>query len=442
MSGRLAWRGGTPSDLSITSVRVVDPRSGLDGTFDVTVATGVITELRPSGESTQGSDVIDGTGMILMPAFTDPHVHFRTPGQEHKETISTGTASAAAGGYCQVIAMPNTSPVIDSPEILSGILARAAAEAVIPMGQMGAVTKGLGGVELTEMATMREIGAVGFTDDGMPIVDAGVFRRAVRYQQLSEATIALHEEDPALSLRASLNEGATSARLGLAGGSGLSESTMITRDCAIAEAEGARIHVQHLSDARSVQAVREAKARGVLVTAEASPHHLLLTEEACATLDTRTKMNPPLRFEHDRQALIDGLNDGTIDCVATDHAPHSDGEKEQPFEDAPFGVTGLETSFVSIYDELVVKGIVPLSVLVERMTSGCEPFGLQIPTIAEGKRANLVLFNTDSPWTCGEGGWASRSSNNAFIGRRFSGRVVLTLADGVEVYRHIGLGGS
>lgn len=216
---------------------------------------------------------------------------------------------------------------------------------------------------------------------------------------------------------------------------------MITRDCAIAEAEGARIHVQHLSDARSVQAVREAKARGVQVTAEASPHHLLLTEEACLTLDTRAKMNPPLRFEHDRLALIEGLNDGTIDCVATDHAPHSEGEKEQPFEEAPFGVTGLETAFVSIYDELVLNGVVSLAVLVERMTAGCAPFGLPVPTIVEGASANLVLFNSDSPWTCGEGGWASRSSNSAFAGRRFSGRIELTVADGVEVFRGDGLGG-
>jgi dihydroorotase len=334
--------------------------------------------------------------------------------------------------------MPNTVPTVDGPEILEGVLARMRNEAVIPTGQMGAVTRGLKGSELTEMDMMTSVGAAGFTDDGMPIADSGIFRKALRYQQLTGLPIALHEEDRSLSLGASINEGSVSARLGLVGGTGLSESVMIARDLLIAANEGAAIHLQHLSDARSVEAVRLAKQHGVTVTAEASPHHLLLTEEACGSLDSRSKMNPPLRFEHDRLALIDGLVDGTIDCVATDHAPHSDDEKQQPFEDSPFGVTGLETSFAALYDELVLSGIMSLSTLVERMTSGCVPFGFDAPLIAAGAPANLALFDPTSEWVAGEGGWASRSSNSCFVGRRFSGRIVITVACGVVVHRSQG----
>lgn len=373
--------------------------------------------------------------MLVMPAFTDPHVHLRTPGQEGKETIATGTAAGAAGGYSQLIAMPNTSPAIDGPDILRGVLARAEAEAVIPTGQMGAITLGLAGDALTEMDLMHDAGAVGLTDDGMPVANAGVLRKALRYQSLVGLTIALHEEDTSLSLGAPMNEGEVSARLGLRGQTGLAESTMIARDCAIAEAEGARIHIQHVSDSRSIEAIREAKQRGLDVTAEASPHHLLLTEGACSTLDTRTKMNPPLRFEHDRLALISALRDGTIDCVATDHAPHSLDEKEQPFEDAPFGVTGLETAFAALHQELVGQGLLDIGALVERMTSGCIPFGIPEPRLKVGRNAEIAVFDPTRSWVAGQGGWASRSANSAFAGWRLGGRVVLTLAGGVMVHK-------
>ena len=435
MSGRLEWRGGAAVDLLITGATVVDPRASLNDVVDVRVTGGQISEVGAGLARGDQEELVQAGGLVLMPAFTDPHVHLRTPGQEHKETIATGTASGAAGGYCQLIAMPNTSPTVDSPEILEGVLSRMRSEAVIPTGQMGSVTRGLKGAELTEMDMMTSVGAAGFTDDGMPIADSGIFRKALRYQQITGLTIALHEEDRSLSLGASLNEGVVSARLGLVGGTGLSESVMIARDVLIAANEGASIHLQHLSDARSVEALRIAKQQGVKVTAEASPHHLLLTEEACASLDTRSKMNPPLRFEHDRQALISALVDGTIDCVATDHAPHSEDEKQQPFEDSPFGVTGLETSFAALYDELVLTDILPLSTLVERITFGCTPFGFEAPRIAVGADANLALFDPASEWVAGEGGWASRSSNSCFVGRRFSGRIVLTVAKGVVVHR-------
>lgn len=435
MTPRLAWMGGDRGSFAFRSARVVDPREGVDSVVDVVVEGGTIAAVGPGAAAGFEGEVRECEGIFLMPAFTDPHVHFRTPGQEHKETIATGTASAAAGGYCLVLAMPNTTPVIDTPEILEGLLARAEREAVIPMGQLGAITRGLAGAELTEMDSMKAAGAAGFTDDGMPVVDAGVLRRALRYQELVGLTLALHEEDPSLSLGASLNEGLVSARLGLRGATGLSESTMVARDCLIAGCESARIHLQHLSDAGSVDAVRAAKARGVLVTAEASPHHLLLTDEACAGLDTHSKMNPPLRSEVDRLALVDALRDGTVDCVATDHAPHAAGEKEQPFEDAPFGVTGLETAFPMLHQELVVPGLLELATLVERMTAGCVPFGFPAPRVAVGQSANLVLFDPDASWVVGDGNTASRSANNAFNGRHVTGAITLTVADGVVVHQ-------
>jgi len=442
LSGKLAWRRGSAIDVALVGVRAVDPRRDLDRVVDLVVRDGRIAAIAEGAASAFEGEAIDAAGMVAMPAFTDPHVHLRTPGQEHKATISTGTAAGARGGYCQLLAMPNTDPPVDSPELIAGVPARASEEAVIPVGQLGAVSRGLQGCELTEMDSMARAGAFGFTDDGMPVRDAELLLRALRYQELVGLTVALHEEDPSLSKGASLNEGVISARLGLRGAPGLSESAMVARDCAIALAEGAKIHVQHLSDRRSVEAVRRAKADGTQVTAEASPHHLLLTEEACAELDPNSKMNPPLRFEEDRLALIEGLRDGTVDCIATDHAPHSAGEKQQPFEEAPFGVTGLETAFAVLHEALVGGGTLTLAELVRLMTSGCVPFGLDAPTLAEGDEANIAVFDPAGEWVIGEGGWASRSSNSCFAGRRVSGRIVITVASGVEVFRQIERGGG
>lgn len=433
----LNWKGGAPATFLLKGGHAVDRRQGIERIADIHVADGDIVSITAPGEHRISPDVpvIDCEGMFILPAFTDPHVHLRTPGQEHKEDIATGTMAAAAGGYCQIIAMPNTRPPIDNAEILRGVLARCATEALIPTGQMGGITKGLSGSELTEMATMVEAGASGFTDDGMPVADASVLRRALRYQALTGAVIALHEEDPSLSMGAPLNEGLVSARRGLKGQTSLAESTMIERDCALAEVEGARIHIQHVSATRSIEAIRRAKARGVKVSAEASPHHLLLTEEACDSLDTRTKMNPPLRLEEDRLALVDALADGTIDCVATDHAPHSPDEKAEPFADAPFGVTGLETSFAMLHQELVVPGAIGLGRLVECMTSGCGYFGAPVPSLEVGMQANMTVFDPKRSWVAGAEGWHSRSSNSCFANRAITGRVAMTVAAGVVVHR-------
>ena len=286
------------------------------------------------------------------------------------------------------------------------------------------------------MAELRECGALGFTDDGKPVVNAGILRKALQYQRLADRIICLHEEDPTLSGRGVMHEGEVSARLGLAGIPSISESTLIARDASLAGYEDGRIHIQHLSARESVAAIAEAKARGVRITAEASPHHLTLTHEALLErLDTRLKMNPPLRSEDDRQALIAGLLDGTIDCIATDHAPHAREEKEVPFEEAPMGTTGLETAFAAVYTELVLPGVLPLELVVDKLSAGAALVDLPLPAVRRGELANLCLLDLESSFEVGEAGYESRSENCCFAGRRLHGRVLATVAAGAVAYR-------
>jgi dihydroorotase len=281
-----------------------------------------------------------------------------------------------------------------------------------------------------------DVGAAGFTDDGLPVTSAGVLRQALQYQRLAGGVIALHEEDPTLSAGGVMHEGAVSALLGLAGIPAISESTMIQRDCAIAGFENARLHMQHLSARESVVAIEQAKQACVQVTCEATPHHLCLTDEAVRSLDaSRFKMNPPLRSGDDRKALIEGIRSGAVDCIATDHAPHAREEKEQPYEVAPMGVTGLETAFAALHTHLVLPGVLPLAVIVERLTAGTEPFGLPVPRLAKGARADICLADLSAEWEVGEAGYESRSANNAFAGQCLTGRVRVTMADGVVAYR-------
>jgi dihydroorotase len=426
-----------PADLLLGDVHVLDPRERIDARHDVRVRGGEVAELAPAGTlaSENSEERIEGRGRHLLPAFFDPHVHLRTPGQEHKEDLETGTRAAAAGGFGALIAMPNTNPVIDSAPLLRSLRDAAARDARVPVGFLPAITRGLEGRELTEMAELREQGALGFTDDGRPVVDAGMLRKALRYQRLCGGVLALHEEDPSLSHGGSMHEGRVSAALGVAGIPSVSESTMLARDATLAGYEDGRVHFQHLSCVDSVEAVAAAKARGFRISAEVTPHHLLLTEEDVRSLDTRMKMNPPLATEEDRRALLDGLRAGTIDCVATDHAPHARDEKEVPFEQAPMGTTGLESAFAALYTELVLPGVLELGLLVERMTAGAALYELPTPRIAKGEPANLTLIDLDAQWTPGEHGWESRSENCCFAGRRLRGRVVLTLAAGAVAYR-------
>ncbi|HKE81490.1 MAG TPA: dihydroorotase [Solirubrobacteraceae bacterium] len=421
--------------LVVRGAHVVDPREGVERVLDVVVEDGRITAVGKGVTVPDGAEVVDGAGRHLMPAFVDPHVHLRVPGQEHKEDLETGTRAAAAGGFCAVVAMPNTEPVVDSAPVLRALRDAAERDARVPVAFMASITRGLRGAELTEMAELRSEGAIGFTDDGKPVVAAGVLRKALQYQRLAGGLLALHEEDPSLSGRGAMHEGEVSALLGVAGIPSVSESTMVARDCALAGYEGARIHLQHLSCAESVDAVAAAKDRGVQVSCEVSPHHLCLTDEAVRGLDTRMKMNPPLRTEADRQALIDGLRSGVIDCIATDHAPHARDEKEVPFEQAPMGTTGLETAFAAVYTHLVEPGVLDLGLVVDRMTSGGEPLGIPAPRVRPGEEANLVLADLGAEWEVGEHGYESRSENCCFAGQRLRGRVLLTIAAGAVAYR-------
>ena len=432
----LEMRSGEGADLVLRGATVFDPVAGIEGVHDVVVRDGRIAELAPPGADLDGLEQVEAEGLHAFPAFFDPHVHLRVPGHEHKEDVETGSRAAAAGGYCGILAMANTEPTVSNPADVEALRTAAREGACVPVGFLATVTRGMAGEELTEMASLREAGAIGFSDDGLPIRSARVLRRALQYQPLCGGTIALHEEDPELSGDGVMHEGPVSAALGLAGIPSVSESTTIARDAALAGYEGGRIHVQHLSAVESVEAVRAAKAAGVRISCEASPHHLCLTDEEVRSLDPcRFKMNPPLRAEGDRQALIEGLRDGTIDCVATDHAPHALEEKEVPFEQAAMGVTGLETAFAALHTELVLPGTVDLALLIERMAGGAAPFDLERPSLAPGSEANVALCDLGAEWTVGEEGYESRSQNSWCAGRKLTGRVLMTLAGGQVAYR-------
>ncbi|HWH05456.1 MAG TPA: dihydroorotase [Gaiellaceae bacterium] len=391
----------------------------------VTVQNGFVARIEPAGSSRA----------VLAPAFVDPHVHLRTPGREDEETIGSGTAAAAAGGYCAILAMPNTEPVVDSAEVLRSLAASAREEALVPVGFMASISKGLAGDELTEMAELADAGAAAFSDDGRPVVSAGMMRRALQYGAVTGRKLALHCEEPTLSQDGQAHEGAVAAELGLAPYPSVAESAMVERDLSLAAYEGRPLHLMHLSARESVEALRAAQARGVEASAEVTPHHLCLTDEAVRGLDPNLKMNPPLRAEEDRRALVDALRDGTIACVATDHAPHSREEKEAPFEGAPFGVTGLETAFAALHTHLVEPGLLSLETLLERMSAGpARALGLPEPRIEVGARANLVLLDLEQEWTVTEDRFRSRSANSWLLGARLRGRVVTTVADGRRVH--------
>lgn len=427
-----------PARILLSDVLALDPRAGVDSRMDVRVRDGLVAELAEAGTLSpqEGEELIAGEGRRrLVPGFFDPHVHLRTPGQEHKEDLESGTRAAAAGGYSGLLAMPNTDPVLDSAPLLRSLRDSAARQARIPVGFLPAITRGLEGEQLTEMAELAEEGAPGFTDDGRPVASAGMLRKALQYQRLCGGVLALHEEDRTLSLGGAMHEGSVSAALGIGGIPTIAESTMVARDIALAGYEDGRVHFQHLSCTASVEALENGKARGFRVSGEVSPHHLLLTEEDVRSLDTRMKMHPPLATEADRLALIEGLRSGTIDCVATDHAPHARDEKEVPFEQAPMGTTGLETAFAALYSGLVLPGIIELGLLVERMTAGAGLFGLPVATIAGGQPANLTLLDLEAEWVAGEHGWECRSENCCFAGRRLQSRVLLTIAAGGVAHR-------
>ena len=422
------------ASLVIRGARVVDPVERIDRVLDVRLDAGVIAQLGDSVDA-NGHRVIEAAGRILAPAFVDPHVHLRTPGREDEETLATGAAAAAAGGYCAILAIPNTDPVVDDPELLRSLQARAAAEACIPIGFLAAITKGQDGAVLSELGALADAGAAGFTDDGRPVTSAGLMRRALQYNAVTGKPVAVHCEEPSLTRGGHAHAGQVAAELGLGGWPSLGESLMVARDVDLAAETGQHVHLMHLSARQSVEHLRRARAASAPVTAEATPHHLCLTDEAVRTLDPNLKMNPPLRAEEDRAALIDAVRDGTIAAIATDHAPHSREAKDVPFEAAPFGVTGLETAFAALYTYLVEPGVLALETVLERLSAGpAAIFGLDRPRIAVGAPANLTLIDPAASWRVKAERFQSRSSNSWLLGRRLHARIALTVAAGRLVH--------
>ncbi|MDX6456005.1 MAG: dihydroorotase [Gaiellaceae bacterium] len=414
--------------------RVLDSAEGIDAILDVRIDNGVITALAEQVDA-NGHRVVDATGLVLAPAFVDPHVHLRTPGREDEETIASGTSAAAAGGYCAILAMPNTDPIVDSADTLGSLAETAKREAEIPVGFLAAITRGQAGEELTEMGELADAGAVAFSDDGVPVASAGLMRRALQYASITGRPLALHCEESTLSRGGHVHEGEVAAELGFAAYPSVAESVMVERDLSLAAYEDQQVHLLHLSAAESVAALRRARESGSRASGEVTPHHLVLTDEAVRSLDPNMKMNPPVRAERDRVALLDALRDGTIEAIATDHAPHARHEKDVPFEAAPFGVTGLETAFSVLYSELVEPGLLPLATLLERLSAGpARIFGLERPRVAAGAPANLVLLDLGAVTRVTADGFRSRSANSWLLGRTLRGRVAMTVAAGAVVY--------
>ncbi|MFH1764865.1 MAG: dihydroorotase [Gemmatimonadota bacterium] len=425
----------TSRPLLIRGGRVVDPSQGLDRVLDLLLVNGVVFSLvENAGPAVDAREII-ATGLVVTPGLIDPHVHLREPGQEHKETIATGARAAVAGGFTAVCAMPNTDPPIDDPAAVGFVVAagkKARAARVYPMG---AISVGLAGKALAEIGELVEAGAVAVTDDGRPVMDSGLMRLALEYTQTFGIPVVDHPEDLTLSKDGTMNEGLVSSRLGLKGKPNASEDIHIIRDILLTELTGGRLHLQHVSTRYGVHAIRQAKARGIQVTAEASPHHLLLTDDAVDGYRTEAKMNPPLRSAKDRDAVQEGLRDGTLDMVATDHAPHHYDEKEAAFADAPNGVVGLETSLGLIYGYLVEAGIIDLATMVERMSvAPARVFKLPGGTLKVGSPADVTIFDPNGEWTVDPKAFLSKSRNTPFAGWKLKGKPRYTIVGGELVW--------
>ncbi|MDB4980722.1 MAG: dihydroorotase, multifunctional complex type [Myxococcales bacterium] len=421
-------------DICLRGGRVIDPARGMDATADVLVKGGVISKVGAGLAGGAGVRDIDVSGRWVVPGLIDLHTHLREPGQEYKEDIVTGTRAAAAGGFTAVCAMPNTTPVNDNRAVTELIVRRAAEVGIVRVYPVGAISKGSKGESLSEMGELREAGCVAVSDDGHPVMNAELMRRAMEYARTFGLPIVQHCEDLTLSAGGAMNEGIVSTRAGIRAQPSAAESSMVARDIEICALTGARYHVAHISSAESVRLVREAKRRGLPVTCEVTPHHLTLTDEACASYDTHAKCNPPLRAAEDVEAVCAGLVDGTIDAVATDHAPHSTVEKDVEFEQAAFGVIGLETA-VPLVLALVHAGRLSPMDFVRRMSAGpAAAFGLRGGSLGEGRLADVTVIDPDMTWTCKPGRLRSRSHNTPFAGLSLKGRATLTIVGGRIVY--------
>src|SRR5512140_1114305 len=406
--------------LFIEGGRVIDPANGVDGVRTVVVRDGAVAEVSERVERPRDARVIDARGKWVTPGFVDLHVHLREPGQEYKETVATGARAAVAGGFTTICCMPNTKPVNDNTSVTELILARAAAAGLARVLPMGCISKGQEGHDLAEYGELKAAGCVGVTDDGRPVASSALMRRALEYARAFGLPVAVHEEDPLLTGKGVMHEGAASTRLGLTGIPGASEDVMVVRDLALLELTGGRLHVQHVSSRGAVRAIREAKKRGLAVTAEATPHHLALTDEdvAASGYATDFKMAPPLRSAEDVQALREALADGTLDAIATDHAPHSAVEKDLEFDAALNGVVGLETAF-SVCLELVKKGVLPEKRLLEALTVGpARAFGLAAGTLAKGAAADVAVLDPGAEWIVAPEELHSKGKNTPWKGKR------------------------
>jgi dihydroorotase len=418
--------------LLLKGGRVVDPVQGIDATLDVLLGEGKVLEVGPR-VSSRGTQVLEMKGLVVCPGFIDVHTHLREPGREDKETIATGTRAAAAGGFTTVCAMPNTEPVNDNEGITRSILEKARAEGAVRVFPIGAITRGSQGEELAEYGDLREAGCVAVSDDGHPVASARVMRRALEYAKSFELVVIDHCEDKTLSEKTCMNEGAVSTLLGLRGVPAAGEAMVVERDVLLAELTGGRLHVAHVSAAGSLDAIRRGKARGVRVTAEATPHHLFLTDEAVreSGYDTSTKMNPPLRSEADRQALVAALGDGTVDCIATDHAPHTVDDKNVEFDAAAFGVVGLETAVALCLDRLVGEDALDLPRLVALLASGpARVLSLPGGTLAPGSPADVTVLDLGRKRQVDPARFQSKGRNTPFAGWILKGWPVLTVVGG------------
>jgi dihydroorotase len=420
--------------LLIKNGRVVDPANSTDAVQDVLIGGGRIERVGRDLPVADGTTILDATGKIVCPGFIDIHVHLREPGFEYKETVATGTRAAAAGGFTAVACMANTQPVNDNRSITDYIRAKAAVEGAVRVYPIGAVTRGLGGEELAELAELAEAGCVGFSDDGKCVMNAELYRRAMEYALPFGTPIVSHAEDCHLAHGAPMNEGLVATELGLSGQPGAAEDVMVARDIILAELTGAHLHVAHISTAGAVRLVREAKARGVRVTAEVTPHHLVLTDEAVRSYDPNCKMAPPLRTKRDVEACLEALVDGTIDCVATDHAPHALAEKESEFAEAANGVVGLETAVAVLLDRLVRPGVIDLPTLVTRLsTAPARLLNLPCGSLAPGAAADITILDLERAFTVDPATFQSRSRNTPFAGFTGRGGPWMTLVGGVKV---------